>query len=69
MFVPQGMNVTTDYPFLHPEYIMATRYYGSPESEGNGTNSAVSGVRNPLKIKTRLFDLRFEGVVKVLFLF
>ena len=47
MYVPQGMNVDYNYPQLHPEYIMAYRYLGSPQTDGEEN-------RNPLKIKTRM---------------
>ena len=30
MYVPQGMNVGSDYYAQHPEYIMAYKYIGSP---------------------------------------
>lgn len=53
MYVPQGMNVGNDYHIQHPEYIMAYRFLGSPEFEQPGSNIAY-GVRNPLKIRTRL---------------
>ena len=52
MYVPQGMNVGDDYYLQHPEYIMAYRFIGSPEYEMTGTN--LSGIRNPLKVRTRL---------------
>lgn len=51
MYVPQGMSVTVDYPQQHPEYIMAYRFIGSPENE---STAAASGVRNPLRIRSRL---------------
>lgn len=51
MYVPQGMTVTVDYPQQHPEYIMAYRYIGSPENE---STAAASGVRNALRIRSRL---------------
>lgn len=50
MFVPQGMTVTETYPNTHPEYIMAYRFLGSPDMQGNQGNIG----RNPLKVKTRL---------------
>lgn len=50
MFVPQGMTVPIDYNLLHPEYVMAYRFYGSPENETTNT----SGTRIPVKIRTRL---------------
>ena len=52
MYVPQGMSVGNDYYLQHPEYIMAYRFIGSPEYEMTGTN--ISGIRNPLKVKSRL---------------
>lgn len=53
MFVPQGMNIGSNYEKQHPEYIMAMRYYGSPEFEVS-TGTSTNGIRNPLRIKTRL---------------
>ena len=50
MYAPQDINITEDYPIDHPEYIMAYRFYGSPSGEGSGT----IGVRNPVRVKTRL---------------
>ena len=47
MYVPQGMNLTTDYNIEHPEYIMAYKYLGSPTLDGNQQYQ-------PVKIKTRL---------------
>lgn len=52
MFVPQGMTVTETYPNTHPEYIMAYKFYGSPNYELNSTN--YTPARNAVKIKTRL---------------
>lgn len=49
MYVPQGMNVTVDYPQQHPEYIMAYRFIGSPEYE----SAATAGIRNPIRVRTR----------------
>ena len=49
MFVPQGMTVGNDYAELHPEYIMAMRFYGSPQGD--------LPYINPMKIKTRLYIL------------
>lgn len=51
MFVPQGMTVDVGYPQDHPEYIMAYRFIGSSETESTNNNN---GVRNPLRVKTRL---------------
>ena len=48
MFVPQGMNVTTDYNIQHPEYIMAYKFLGSPNNDFNGQQY------QPFRIKSRL---------------
>lgn len=48
MYVPQGMVVTETYSSFHPEYILAMRFLGSPNSDTAGPG------RNPLRIKTRL---------------
>ena len=48
MFVPQGMNVTTDYNIQHPEYIMAYKFLGSPN------NDYLSQQYQPFRIKSRL---------------
>lgn len=48
MFVPQGMTVTSDYNLLHPEYIMAYKFLGSPNNDYNGQQY------QPFRIKTRL---------------
>ena len=47
MYVPQGMDVTNSLVTYHPEYIMAYRYLGTPNDDGDN-------YRNPLFIKTRL---------------
>lgn len=47
MYVPQGMNITQNYAFEHPEYIMAYRYIGTPQIDHN-PNYIIP------KIKTRL---------------
>lgn len=52
MYVPQGMTVTEIYPNQHPEYIMAYRFYGSPNLDNNSEINI-----NPFKafrIKTRM---------------
>lgn len=54
MFVPQGMNYqVNDYAEKHPEYIMAMRYFGSPEKEVT-EGYIAEGIRNPLRMKTRM---------------
>lgn len=55
MFVPQGMTITEDYNLLHPEYVMAYKFYGSPQADATGTtNNAEFNFRVPLRVKTRL---------------
>lgn len=49
MYVPQGMNLTTNYNVEHPEYIMAYYYQGNPVQDNNG-----AGIGYKLKIKSRL---------------
>lgn len=66
MYVPQGMTVTETYPNSHPEYIMAYRFLGSPNSEGSGDNLLNPG-RLPSKIKTRL-SRRLQTGDSVIFL-
>lgn len=53
MFVPQGMTVTETYPNTHPEYIMAYKFYGSPNYEFTA-NDIVNPGRNAVRVKTRL---------------
>lgn len=48
MFVPQGYNITETLPNTHPEWIMAMRFLGNPESDLQNPG------RNAVKIKTRL---------------
>ena len=47
MYVPQGMNLTTEYNYEHPEYIMAYYFQGNP-----ATDNTSPGYR--LKLKTRM---------------
>lgn len=47
MYVPQGMQLSTDYNLQHPEYILAYYYQGNPTFD-----STSMGYR--LKIKSRL---------------
>ena len=55
MFVPQGMNLTTDYNLEHPEYIMAYYYQGNPLSE-----TSVPNLGWKLKIKSRITSSLLE---------
>lgn len=50
MYVPQGMNVGTDYNIQHPEYIMNYKFIGSPSYDGSTTGQQYQ----PIKVKTRL---------------
>lgn len=49
MYVPQGMVVGPDYDVLHPEYILAMKYYGKPTNTSN-----IMPHSNPIRVKTRL---------------
>lgn len=53
MFVPQGMNITSEYNIQHPEYIMNYKYLGSPTGSGS-TNTAEIQQFQPFKVRTRL---------------
>lgn len=58
MYVPEGYAVTETLPNLHPEWIMAYRFLGSPNVELSSSTAssavAIGPGRNPLRIKTRL---------------
>lgn len=49
MFCPEGLSTEQikNLPFQHPEYIMAYKFYGSPQAES-------IGYKGPLFIKSRL---------------
>lgn len=61
MFVPQGMGITTNYEQMHPEYIMAMKYFGSPSNDGQQQYQ-------PFKVKTRLARTLDTGDSVILFL-
>lgn len=61
MFVPQGMNVSSDYNIQHPEYIMAHRM------QGNGAYNNQQYFQ-PLRIKTRLARRLNTGDSIILFI-
>lgn len=63
MFVPQGMNVTTNYNLEHPEYIMAYKFIGSPISDQAPTSKAQAP-----KIRTRLSRKLNTGDSVILFI-
>lgn len=50
MFVPQGMNVGSNYNNIHPEYIMAYKFIGSPANDTSNTGQQY----HPYKVKSRL---------------
>ena len=39
MFIPEGYTTTVDTPTQHPEWIMAYKYFGSPNFTHPGTNT------------------------------
>lgn len=61
MFVPQGMNVNSDYNVQHPEYIMAYKFYGSPTPDAGQQYQ-------PIRIKSRLARKLQTGDSIVLFI-
>jgi len=62
MYIPQGYIPTgvpsayANAPFEHPEWIMAHRYYGSPQVEYQGTQNLSANTPGfpPLKLRTRM---------------
>jgi len=52
MYVPQGMTITETYPNQHPEYIMAYRFYGSPNLDNNAEININAG--KAFRLKTRM---------------
>ena len=54
LFVPQGFVITETLPSTHPEWIMAYRFLGSPNSELASGSFYQNPGRLPTKIKTRL---------------
>lgn len=67
MFVPQGMNVGSDYNKQHPEYIMAYRFYGSCDIE-TVNDQRVTTNKLPIKVKTRLSRKLNTGDSIILFI-
>lgn len=61
MFVPQGMNVTSDYNLQHPEYILNYKYLGSPSSDGEQQYQ-------PTRLRTRLARKLQTGDSIILFI-
>ena len=66
MYVPQGMNVGSDYYAQHPEYIMAYKYLGSPGNVSNNNYDAGQKYQ-PYKIKSRLSRKLQTGDKVILF--
>lgn len=61
MYVPQGMNITANYYAEHPEYIMAYKFLGSPNSPDIVNDADGVGLRvqerqqfQPYRMRTRL---------------
>ena len=61
MYVPQGMTVNDDYNLLHPEYIMAYRFYGSPIADSSGVTPNVPLTNNI--ILSPVWSLRLSRVL------
>lgn len=61
MFVPQGMNVTSDYNLQHPEYILNYKYLGSPSSDGEQQYQ-------PTRLRTRMARKLQTGDSIILFI-
>lgn len=73
MYVPQGMNITSNYFLEHPEYIMNYRYLGSPSTPGAVSSGGSTYVREnqqyqPFKMKTRLSRKLQTGDKVILFI-
>lgn len=56
MFIPEGYTTTLDTPTQHPEWIMAYKYFGSPNYDTSITQSSsqTNNSKYVNKIKTRL---------------
>ena len=67
MFVPQGMNVSTDYNIQHPEYIMNYKYLGSPTGTGTSTSAEVQQYQ-PFRLRSRLSRKLNTGDSVILFI-
>lgn len=63
MYVPQGMNIGSDYNLQHPEYIMNYKFIGSPSFDGAATGQQYQ----PVKVKTRLARKLQTGDSVILF--
>lgn len=58
MFVPQGYTINANLPLNHPEWIMANKFMGSIDMEGESNQQLgtvyVAPKRGPYRIRTRL---------------
>lgn len=64
MFVPQGMNVSSNYNLEHPEYIMNYKYLGSPTYAVNNEDQQFQ----PVKVRTRMARKLNTGDSIILFI-
>lgn len=64
MYVPQGMNLTSNYNVEHPEYIMAYKFLGSPLWDKTSQGQQFQ----PFKIRTRLARKLQSGDNIILFI-
>lgn len=64
MFVPQGMNVSSDYNIEHPEYIMNYKFLGSPMEVLNSSDQQYQ----PFRLRTRLSRKLNTGDSIILFI-
>lgn len=63
MFVPQGMNIGSDYNLQHPEYVMNYKFIGSPSYDGSTTGQQYQ----PIKVRSRLARKLQTGDSVILF--
>lgn len=63
MYVPQGMNVGSDYNIQHPEYIMNYKFIGSPTFDGASAGQQFQ----PIKVRSRLSRKLQTGDSVILF--
>ena len=54
VYIPQGYGVTDNTINQHPEWIMAYRFLGSPNTEVDSNTAYVNPGRNPVRVKSRM---------------
>lgn len=55
MFIPEGYTTTLDTPIQHPEWIMAYKFFGSPNFDVNSTSNTYTDTNKYVnRIRTRL---------------